>query len=422
LLRAKTIENHRNATLLSGAPAVSIDIKLLGFVAAALFFFMAIMLLLTQRQAGRVRGAQQWLWGTLVLAVGIALNTMQDSIIPFLGFIVSNALIIVGPMMTARGSFEYRYHRVIPAYLWVAPAVCSVLALAYFVYAQPNTLARVLIVAAVVTVTCAWHLWVLLAGSAVRPNAPDVRHVRFRLAHGIMVLGLLVMVAVLSLRGWDAAKSLINDTAQVVTPRTAFIFYVVGMAGRMLLLIGMILVLIDELDHALRSLASRDSLTGLLNRRGFMQAALESDVTESCLLMLDLDRFKAVNDAFGHEQGDRVIVLLARCAQENLPVNTVIARLGGEEFCALLPRTNAQNAFDLAEALRAAFHQQSERLGHAKAHSVSVGVAANVANATTSLQEPRDVVLAKLMGHADTALYQAKREGRNRVERYSTVA
>jgi diguanylate cyclase (GGDEF)-like protein len=100
----------------------------------------------------------------------------------------------------------------------------------------------------------------------------------------------------------------------------------------------------------------------------------------------------------------------------------VIARLGGEEFCALLPRTNAQNAFDLAEALRAAFHQQSERLGHAKAHSVSIGVAANVANATTSLQEPRDVVLAKLMGHADTALYQAKREGRNRVERYSTVA
>jgi diguanylate cyclase (GGDEF)-like protein len=422
LLRAKTIENHRNATLLSGAPAVSIDIKLLGFVAAALFFFMAIMLLLTQRQAGRVRGAQQWLWGTLVLAVGIALNTMQDSITPFLGFIVSNALIIVGPMMTARGSFEYRYHRVMPAYLWVAPAVCSVLLLAYFVYAQPNTLARVLIVAAVVTVTCAWHLWVLLAGSAVRPNAPDVQHVRFRLAHGIMVLGLLVMIAVLSLRGWDALKSLLNDTTQVVTPQTAFIFYVVGMAGRMLLLIGMILVLIDELDHALRSLASRDSLTGLLNRRGFMQAALESDVIESCLLMLDLDRFKAVNDAFGHDQGDRVIVLLARCAQETLPANTVIARLGGEEFCALLPRTNAQNAFDLAEALRAAFHQQSERLGHAKAHSVSIGVAANVTNATTALQEPRDVVLAKLMEHADTALYQAKREGRNRVERYSTVA
>ncbi len=401
---------------------MSIDIKLLGFVAAALFFFMAIMLLLTQRQAGRVRGARQWLWGTLVLAVGIALNTMQDSITPFLGLIVSNALIIAGPMMTARGSFEYRYHRLIPAYLWVAPAVCSVLALAYFVYVQPNTLVRVFIFAVVVTATCVWHVWVLLAGSAVRPNAPDVRHARFRLAHGIMVLGLLVMIAVLSMRGWSAFKALLNDTTQVVAPQTALIFYVVGMAGRMLLLIGMILVLIDELDHALRSLASRDSLTGLLNRRGFMDAALQSYIAESSLLMLDLDRFKAVNDAFGHDQGDRVIVLLARCAQETLPTNAVVARLGGEEFCALLPRTNAQSAFDLAEALRTAFHQQSERLGHAQAHSVSIGVAGNVTGEKTTLQGPRDVVLAKLMEQADTALYQAKHEGRNRVERFASEA
>jgi diguanylate cyclase (GGDEF)-like protein len=401
---------------------VSIDIKLLGFVASALFFFMAIMLLLTQRQAGRVRGAMQWLWGTLVLAVGVVLNTMQDSITPLLGFIVSNALIIAGPMMTACGSFEYRYHRVIALHLWIAPVVCSVLALAYFFYVQPNTLARVFIVAAIATAICAWHTWVLLAGSAVRPNAFNVRHVRFRLAHGVMVLGLLVMIAVLSLRGWDAMQSLVNDTAQIVAPHTAFIFYVVGMAGRMLLLIGMILVLIDELDHALRSLASRDSLTGLLNRRGFMDAALESEIAESSFLMLDLDRFKAVNDAFGHEQGDRVIVLLARCAQEILPANAVIARLGGEEFCALMPRTRAQTAFDLAEALRTAFHQQSERLGHGHAHSVSIGVAANVTREKSALQGPSDVVLAKLMEQADTALYQAKREGRNRVEHYAPVA
>ena len=109
----------------------------------------------------------------------------------------------------------------------------------------------------------------------------------------------------------------------------------------------------------------------------------------------------------GHDQGDRVIGLLARCAQANLPANAVLARLGGEEFCALLPQSDLAAAQASAETLRKAFNLETAALGHGRQHTVSIGVAA-AGEAQTSLRD--------LMERADRALYRAKRDGRNRVE------
>jgi diguanylate cyclase (GGDEF)-like protein len=114
-----------------------------------------------------------------------------------------------------------------------------------------------------------------------------------------------------------------------------------------------------------------------------------------------------VNDDFGHYQGDHVIALLARCAQANLPTNAVLARLGGEEFCALLPQADINAATANAESLRVAFQRDSSALGHTRQHTVSIGVASAQSAATT---------LSQLMTRADQALYRAKRDGRNRVE------
>lgn len=169
----------------------------------------------------------------------------------------------------------------------------------------------------------------------------------------------------------------------------------------------MVLVPIDELEHELRSLASRDSLTGLFDRRSFLAEAGARPLAGCSLLMLDLDLFKSVNDDFGHEQGDSVIALLARCAQAHLPTNAVLARLGGEEFCALLPDANAAVALTSAESLRKAFHHETTALDHARQHTVSVGVAS---------AQSAESSLPKLMGRADQALYRAKHVGRNRVE------
>lgn len=387
---------------------MSSDIKLLGYVAAALFFFMAMMLLLTLRQAGRVRGARQWLWSTLMVAIAIGLNTSQDVLPPFLGFVVSNTLIIVAPLVGARGTFDYRYHRLLPARLFYVVAVVVMSALAYFVYVAPSSTARILIVATMISGACLWHVWVMLAGSPLRRGSPGVENARFRLPHGIMVVGLLMIAGVFIIRAIDTLQSM--QATAAVPPggpqRTVLFFYLVGIIGRVLLLIGMVLVLIDELDHALRALASRDALTGLFNRRGLREATAALPLADSSLLMLDLDRFKSVNDDFGHEQGDRVIALLARCAQAHLPTTAVLARLGGEEFCALLPGTDLAAATACAEGLRVAFQRETAALGHSRPHTVSVGVAGPASGAT----------LATLLERADQALYRAKRNGRNRFE------
>lgn len=322
------------------------DIKLLGYVAAALFFSMAIMLLLTLRQALRVRGATQWVWSTLTVAIGIGLNTTSSS------------------------ATVFRHHR----------------------HQRDDHRG---------------HAWLMLAGSKLRPNAAGVVHRRFRPPHGMMVLGLLMMVAVFGIRAIDTLLNMQSAIPFGGPTRTTFIFYAVGLAGRLCLLIGMVLVLIDELAHQLRTLASRDALTGLLNRHRLTDAAHQQSLADCCLLMLDLDQFKAVNDDFGHDQSDLAIALLARCAQTNLPTNAVLARLGGEEFCALLPRTDIKAAAANAELLRAAFHRDSSTLGHTRQHKVRIGGASAQSAATT---------LSQLMTRADQALYRAKRDGRNRVQ------
>ena len=380
------------------------DIKLLGYVAAALFFFMAVMLLLTLRQAVRVRGATQWVWSTVTVAIGVGLNTSQEVVPQLLGIVVANVMIIAGAALGAFGTFAYRYERVPPLrWLYAGTAVL----IAAFAYLGQHLAARILLVAVTTGAICVWHAWLMLAGSKVRPNAAGVKHTRFRVPHGVMVLGLLMLAAVFGIRGLDTLVNMQSAIPLGGPTRTTFIFYAVGLTGRLFLLIGMVLVLIDELGYQLRKLALRDSLTGLFNRRGLKDAASERSMGNCSLLMMDLDHFKAVNDDFGHYQGDHVISLLARCAQANLPPNAVLARLGGEEFCALLPEADLAAATAHAESLRAAFRRDSATLGHTRQHTVSIGVAAAQSATTT---------LSQLMTRADQALYRAKRDGRNRVE------
>lgn len=381
-------------------------IKLLGYVAASLFFFMALMLLLTLRQGARVRGATRWLWSTLAVATGIALNTSQGSLPPFFSIMLSNVLIICGAALGAYGTFEYRYERALPL-RWLAAATGVLLLV--FVLLREHLAGRILIVAIPTAGICLWHAWTMMAGSRLRPNARGVKHTRFGLPHAIMVLGLVIMGFVFLLRAGDTIAALRAGVAPIPPggpTRTVVFTYAVGLAARLLLLIGMVLVLIDEMANDLRTLALRDSLTGLLNRHGLKDAVGQLPLEGSSLLMLDLDHFKSVNDDFGHEQGDRVIALFARCAQTSLPANAVLARLGGEEFCALLPQANAAEAYAAADALRADFANTSATLGHTRSHTVSIGVTTYSAAATT---------LSKLMQQADQALYRAKHEGRNRV-------
>jgi diguanylate cyclase (GGDEF)-like protein/PAS domain S-box-containing protein len=163
--------------------------------------------------------------------------------------------------------------------------------------------------------------------------------------------------------------------------------------------------------------AYTDYLTGLANRRHFLEQA-ESELVrtlrygrELSILMLDVDRFKQVNDTYGHKVGDIVLQRLSTVCRATLRNIDVAGRMGGEEFAVLLPETGNEQAMDAAERLRAAIAAAQVTLasGLPLRFTASIGVA--------TLGE-KDANVDMLLNQADQALYRAKSEGRNRVHQY----
>jgi len=201
------------------------------------------------------------------------------------------------------------------------------------------------------------------------------------------------------LSGWFSSITLV-----MVIVRIALAFVVLSMAKQR-----------QEMEQRVHALT--DTLTGLPNRRALYESidSLEQKrplhTGPLSVLFFDLDHFKDVNDTFGHEMGDYALKLFAITATEHLDDRSLIARMGGEEFAAVLPGVSAAGAMEIAEAICEGFAKAGASIdGQAIGTTVSVGVASNTC-------EPCDASdMGALFRQADAALYVAKRAGRNRVE------
>lgn len=168
----------------------------------------------------------------------------------------------------------------------------------------------------------------------------------------------------------------------------------------------------------LRRTSLIDTLTGVNNRRYFEQRvseeidrALRSGECLSCLF-LDIDHFKTINDTYGHQSGDRVLVDVAQTIRSMLRNNDVLARYGGEEFVALLSTgTGNRAATDVAERIRQRIADREfyDKDGEALKISLSIGVATLDPTRVSGI----DATEARLIEAADIALYRAKNNGRN---------
>lgn len=162
---------------------------------------------------------------------------------------------------------------------------------------------------------------------------------------------------------------------------------------------------------ALERLALEDELTGLGNRRALdlnLPSILETAALNHAplaVMVLDLDHFKRINDAFGHAVGDKVLVQIAKIVGEQTRPNDLVTRTGGEEFVLVLPGTSQHDAFDVCERLRL---RVSDFPWSSLAPNLAVTVSAGIASAPT-------YVATTLLERADLAMYRAKKAGRNRV-------
>ena len=226
----------------------------------------------------------------------------------------------------------------------------------------------------------------------------------------LLLVCLLTMAGVTLARGWVGAFT--PDYPHFLTPHPINLAF--ALASNLTLVLGIVALLVawrDEAESQLRTLALTDTLTGLPNRRSFAQRAeamlalAQRQDLSLTAVMLDLDHFKRINDSLGHEAGDRALKLFARVLMESCRSGDLAARVGGEEFCVLLPHqgNDAAAQFDLRLRTLLRAYAQAE-----------LGTELDFSAGVTHL-EPGDSHIETLMARADAALYRAKAAGRGRL-------
>ena len=244
------------------------------------------------------------------------------------------------------------------------------------------------------------------------------RGLRARTA-GLIALPLLVVALLI----WSRTGATLLAPAQVTEIDVRSPFNVAWLWASVLLAWAingwMAFLLLMKLVLQIRRLTERDPLTDALNRRALSEAMDVEHARQMrghgyALVLLDMDRFKQLNDTLGHAAGDEALKALVTTASTCLREVDVLGRLGGEEFCALLPHTDIAGAALVAERMRAVLEALPfDWDGQGWALTASFGVAESSA---------QDVSAAEVMRRADQALYRAKGQGRNVVQAVERAA
>jgi diguanylate cyclase (GGDEF)-like protein len=381
------------------APAtLALDISTLFVVATCVTALLGVFLLFAWKQE-RVRALAWWGSAYLIGGFSVAIWSVESSISPPLPAGISNAFLFIacGMIWNAARLFHGR------PVLWgalAAGATTWLLACQFTDFVEWGA-ARIVLSSVIVsayTFLTAVELWRERRKRLLRRWLA----IFVPMLHGAVFLIPIALASVLPADG--GLVTLASGWVAVFALET--ILYVVGMAFIVLALAK------ERIVRVHKTAALTDSMTGLLNRRGFMESiefltarqALHGEPVS--VLMFDLDHFKSINDRHGHAVGDEALRVFAATVAANLREDDVVARFGGEEFVAMLPGTIAE-AFIAADRVRLAFEIAGRTIGERQlAATVSIGVASGAANAS----------VGQLIAHADAALYRAKRNGRNRVE------
>jgi diguanylate cyclase (GGDEF)-like protein len=381
----------------AAAPA-SLDVGTLFVIAICVTALLGLFLLFAWTQE-HIKSLAWWGVAYLLGGVSGALWRFGDQVAPGIASNVATPLLFVavGMIWTAARLFHGRPVRWIAMLFGAGFWLAACLSPAFAASAASRLVVSALIVAGY-TVLTATELRLERRKSIIR-RWPAIF---VPMLHGAIFL-FPAALAMLSPAN-DGAHGVARGW--IVVFAVEIVLYLVGTAFIILILAK------DRTVHAYKVAASTDPLTGLLNRRGFFEAAsaLMSRNRHGkgavSVLVLDLDHFKSVNDRCGHAVGDAMLQLFARVVRDTLRATDVVGRLGGEEFVAILPATLAEAGI-AAERVRSAFAAAGiVRNGQQVTATVSIGIAAG---------DP-DTPVDLLITHADGALYRAKTNGRDRVE------
>jgi diguanylate cyclase (GGDEF)-like protein len=382
--------------------ALRVDLRTMMLTMACINLLFAAMLALVSMHAGTVKGTRQWalgmvLLGTTYAAAGLLIATPPPAVMVILAMVLAVGL---GLMYNGIEAFKGRpcsYRLTLALALWLAVQTF------WFMVVKNDVQGRI---------TANWLVYSLA-------NLACARALFVRVAQPLRTAYWLAGASFLTIGGATMARVTValfapaNTVHLFSSGRVSPTVFLVANLAQMALAFGLLLMIHYRLASDLRRLASTDALTGLLNR-GSLELALSRQVALAersggalALMMIDVDHFKKINDGYGHPAGDEVLRQLAALLQSLARQGDAVGRYGGEEFCIVLPGTEAHEAALLAERLLQRYADLRVPWDGAWLEgTVSIGIAD-----TTAV----GCAVVPLIAAADRALYQAKAAGRNRM-------
>jgi diguanylate cyclase (GGDEF)-like protein len=380
---------------------MSLDVNTLFMVTIYVEAILGLLLLFAWVQNTAITAVAWWGFAHIVRAGSVVLFGMYGDVPDLISIDLANALLFTAFAVTWTGARVFDGRPVEPVYL-VTGAVLWLLVCRLPVVTDSVDI-RVLISSGIITAytwLTAYEFW-RGRNEALVSRWPAI----FMLfAHGALFLLRTPLVTAMP---WSPANRVFGSVWLTVISFEALLFTIS---------IAFILLAMakerTELRH--RTAAMVDPLTGISNRRAFLQDANalskrhNGAAKPAAVLLIDLDHFTSINDRFGHAVGDRVLEVFAEVAQNTLRASDLVGRLGGEEFAAILHDTPHERAVAIGERLRLAFAQATQEVeGNPVCATLSIGL--------VQCQTPL-IDVPGLLAQADQALYFAKERGRNRVE------
>jgi len=378
-----------------------LDVQTLSVVTVFITALLGALLVFAGLQNRIIRAPMWWGAAHIVNATGLGLLSSRGAAPDFVTIDLANALVLLGYGLTWTGARIFDGRTIRPYLVLLAPASWMLLCLVPSFAAAPNL--------RTVVVSTALALFALITAEEFWRGRDEPLMSRWP--------SIIVLLAY-------AAALLARVPATLLSPAFADDSLLSGLSfallafGTLLFTVVMAFLQLNmtkertELEHKINSLV--DPLSGVANRRAFLDGAAallarqEVEREPLAVMLYDLDRFKQINDRFGHAVGDAVLQTFADTATTTLGADVLFARIGGEEFAACLPVGDLDEAFAIADRVRRNFAGSAARFG-------GDGLLPTVSGGVTLACDPRSKVL-DLLSIVDKALYRAKEYGRNRVE------
>jgi diguanylate cyclase (GGDEF)-like protein len=381
---------------------MNLDVNTLFLVTIYVEAILGLLLLFAWVQNTAIYAVAWWGFADLLRAFSVMLFGMYGSVSDLISIDLANVLLFTAFALTWTGARVFDHRR--PQFILLFAGAASWLVLCRIPSIAASWDVRVLLSSGIITAytwAAAFEFW----RGRSEPLVSRWPAIFMLFAHGALYLLRTPFGAMLP---WSPTGNQVFDSVWLTVLSFEALLFTISIAFILLAMAK------ERTEYRHKTAALVDPLTGLSNRRAFLQdgeAQLKRqtiDPRPTAVMLLDLDNFKSVNDRFGHAIGDRVLQLFAEVAGNCMRRMDLFGRLGGEEFAALLIDTSRERAVAVAEQIRAAFANATcEVDGRPVVATVSIGVVISY-----------DAVLdlSALLAQADHALYRAKDNGRNRIE------